>query len=265
MSDSGTESPRVSSFDMSRAAVFHPVKPVTAFEETVERLLSAVRLGILPPGERLPSERELAEQLQVGRSTLREAFRALQLSGHLETRRGRYGGTFVAFDPAKSSRSDVYSLARSMAGELEDALVMRRVLELGGVEAAALVEQAENETDHLWRCLAECDDASDLTTFRRADSRLHLAFAEMTRSPSLVAALTGVRSRINTLLDEIPPLEPNVSNSHRQHRQIVDAIVSSDLEAARNVMREHLCGTESLLRGFLSDAGAVQQAPREAS
>ena len=54
-------------------AVFQPVQPPTTFEETVERLGTAIRLGLLPPGTRLPPERELAEELRISRSTLRQA------------------------------------------------------------------------------------------------------------------------------------------------------------------------------------------------
>jgi GntR family transcriptional regulator, transcriptional repressor for pyruvate dehydrogenase complex len=63
--------------DSAVAAVFEPVQPPTTFEETVERLGTAIRLGILGPGTRLPSERELAEQLGISRSTLRQAITTL--------------------------------------------------------------------------------------------------------------------------------------------------------------------------------------------
>lgn len=76
-------------------ALFRPVRAGNAFEETVERLLQAIRLGVVGAGERLPSERELAERLGVSRVTLREAIRALSDAGYVESRRGRYGGTFV--------------------------------------------------------------------------------------------------------------------------------------------------------------------------
>src|SRR5438309_8612918 len=78
--------------------VFAPVRTQTAFEETVERLGTAIRLGLLPPGTRLPAERELCARLGIARSTLRQALVALAQSGHLRATRGRGGGTFVS-DP----------------------------------------------------------------------------------------------------------------------------------------------------------------------
>src|SRR5215210_6480684 len=85
--------------DAALSAVFEPVAPLTTFEETVDRLGTAIRLGILSPGTRLPSERELADQLDISRSTLRQAITTLVQSGHLHSVRGRGGGTFVASEP----------------------------------------------------------------------------------------------------------------------------------------------------------------------
>src|ERR1700742_311749 len=82
----------------SLEAVFAPVHAQTAFEETVERLGTAIKLGLLSPGTRLPAERELCARLGIPPSTLRQALVALGQSGHLRATRGRGGGTFVA-DP----------------------------------------------------------------------------------------------------------------------------------------------------------------------
>ena len=88
-------------------AVFKLVQPPTTFEETVERLGTAIRLGLLEPGSRLPPERDLADQLRISRSTLRQALTTLVQSGHLVSIRGRAGGTFVAEEPpsARSQRA----------------------------------------------------------------------------------------------------------------------------------------------------------------
>src|SRR5215210_3368550 len=88
--------------DAALEAVFKPVRPPTTFEETVERLGTAIRLGLLAPGSRLPAERDLAEELRISRSTLRQALTTLVQSGHLVSVRGRTGGTFVAERPPLS-------------------------------------------------------------------------------------------------------------------------------------------------------------------
>src|SRR6201994_1240104 len=93
-------------------AVFAPVHSLTAFEETVDRLGTAIKLGLLPAGARLPAERELCSMLGIARSTLRQALVALGQSGHLHAVRGRGGGTFVADSPPPTPPPSPEVLAR---------------------------------------------------------------------------------------------------------------------------------------------------------
>ncbi len=229
-------------------AVFRPVRTGNAFEETVERLLQAIRLGVAGPGERLPAERELAARLAVSRVTLREAIRALADAGYVESRRGRYGGTFVTetLPPTASGR------ARSeLAADLEDVLTLRRVLETGAAELAAGRALTPTDRQHLREALAEAD-TMDPADYRRRDSRLHLAIAEVTASTLLTTAVADIRIKVNELLDAIPLLEANIDHSHTQHRRIVERILANNPAGARTAMAEHLDGTAALLRGFLS-------------
>jgi len=241
-------------------ALFRPVRAANAFEETVERLLQAVRLGVVPPGERLPPERELAARLGVGREKLRESLRVLSAAGYLEVRRGRYGGTFVR-SPQPSDggpTADATAPARP-AGELVDTLTFRQVVECGSAAAAAAADLGAAERGYLRELLAETS-AAPLADYRRLDSRLHLAIAEVTGSPSLIAAVAQVRLRTNDLLQAIPLLSPNIEHSNRQHEHLVKAILAGDSDGARRGMSEHLEGTAMLLRGFLMP-GAPEYLP----
>jgi DNA-binding FadR family transcriptional regulator len=230
---------------------FRPVRSGNAFEETVERLLTAIKLGIVTPGSRLPPERALAERLAVSRVTLREAIGALQHSGYVESRRGRYGGTFVNRVLPELTPGDGPPPAGG--ADLDDTLTLRAVLEVGAADQAArrrgLVDAPAG--GRLVACAADCARAADLGEYRRFDSRFHLAVAEEARSPSLTAAVADARMRVNSFLDAIPVLERNVAHSELQHRRIVAAIVAGDTEGARHAMAEHLDATAALLRGFL--------------
>ncbi|NIK62298.1 FadR/GntR family transcriptional regulator [Kribbella shirazensis] len=231
--------------------MFRPVRAGNPFEETVERLLQAIKLGVVVPGDRLPPERELATRLNVSRVTLREAVHALTEAGYVESRRGRYGGTFVNEQLPKPRRTSAKRLARDLAAGLDDALTLRFVLETGAAEAAASRALTAAERDHLERCLADTSTAR-LADYRRLDSRLHLAIAEVTGSPSLTSAMADVRMRLNELLDAIPLLERNIQHSNEQHQAVVDAILAGAPTTARQAMQEHLAGTEALLRAFLA-------------
>ncbi|GAA0595845.1 FadR family transcriptional regulator [Kribbella sandramycini] len=232
-------------------AVFRPVRTGNPFEETVERLLQAIKLGVVAPGERLPAERDLATRLNVSRVTLREAIHALTEAGYVESRRGRYGGTFVNEQLPKPRRTPARRIARELGDGLEDALTLRGALETGAAEAAAARELSVAEIDHLQRCLADTS-AANLTDYRRFDSRLHLAIAEVTGSPSLTSAVADARMRLNELLDAIPLLSRNITHSNEQHEAIIQAILEGDQAAARAAMSEHLSGTATLLHGFLT-------------
>jgi DNA-binding FadR family transcriptional regulator len=230
--------------------LFRPVRTGNAFEETVERLLQTIRLGVVGPGGRLPAEREMAARFKVSRVTVREAIGALKQAGYVESHRGRYGGTFVTGTLPRPSRRNVRQMAQEMGSALEDALIMRYVLEVGAAEAAALRTLTDQDRNYLQQRLKEATDVS-LEDFRRHDSLLHLGIVEAVGSPSLTSAVAEVRGRLNELLDAIPLLARNIEHSKEQHAEIVAAILAGDAEAARRAMAEHVSGTGSLLRGFL--------------
>src|SRR5215475_12888024 len=118
--------------------VLRPVRQGNAFEETVERLLTVIKLGLVGPGERFPAERDLAAQLGISRLTLREAIHELHEAGYVCSRRGRFGGTFVTYDRPPPSSAELRRLARQEAEKLTDALTFRLVVEAGAAEALAV-------------------------------------------------------------------------------------------------------------------------------
>jgi GntR family transcriptional repressor for pyruvate dehydrogenase complex len=228
-------------------ALFRPVRSGNAFEDTVARLLQTIRLGIVGPGEALPPERDLAARFSVSRDTVREAIRELSDAGYLQSRRGRYGGTFVSDTlPTVTTTSEPPDPA-----EIEDVLGLREILELGAARAAASRTLSAAERDALWTSLRETA-AATASDYRRLDSRLHLTVGELVGTPSLVPLLADNRTRVNELLERIPLLGRNIEHSNLQHEEIVVAILTGDAERAAQAMREHLEGSAALLRGFLA-------------
>src|SRR5579859_1531670 len=160
-------------------AVFVPVRSQTAFEETVDRLATAIKIGLLPPGSRLPAERELCARLGIARSTLRQALTALAQSGHVFATRGRGGGTFVSdpLPPADPPSAEVLARWRETCDE-------RLAIELG-VAVLAAQRAGEADVDALDALAAALDDAlEDFAAYRQLDIRLHVGLAEATRSVS---------------------------------------------------------------------------------
>jgi DNA-binding FadR family transcriptional regulator len=270
--------------------VLRPVRQGNAFEETVERLLTVIKLGLVGPGERLPAERDLAAQLGISRLTLRDAIHELHEAGYVCSRRGRFGGTFVTYSrPSPSSSAELRRLAQQDADKLTDALIFRLAVEAGAAEALAVrfgtaasarraagrgakdggvaargsgaddaaardAERAKSLSTARDTLLARLADvnAARPEDYRRMDTLFHLCLAELTGSSLLATAAADARMRLNDLLNAIPVLPRNIAHTARQHVAIVDSILSGDADQARRAVAEHLEGTAALLRGFLA-------------
>ena len=182
-----------------------------------------------------------------------EALRELAAAGYVETKRGRFGGTFIIRTPEPMVPDEVTRTARELGHELDDALTFRRVVETGAAEMAARASLSRQQRESLAECLAamaECGPSG----YRQADTRLHLAIADAAGSPLLTASVVEARVRLVDLLNAIPMLERNLEHANVQHAAIVRAILAGDPERARRVMAEHVAGTAALLRGFLADS-----------
>jgi GntR family transcriptional repressor for pyruvate dehydrogenase complex len=226
------------------AAVFEPVQTVTTFEETVERLGTAIRLGLLPPGAQLPPERDLAEQMGISRSTLRQSLTALTQSGHLVAVRGRGGGWFVA-DPLPPAQSEPVELS-----EWRELLDYRVAIEVGAVVLAA--ERAgAHEIAQLRRHVERMREVDDFPTFRQADVFFHLGLAEAAGSSRLVAAMTEVQGAMSELIGHIAHPPEVLDRSNLQHAKLIALLERGDAERAARLIRDHVHGTELVLAGLM--------------
>jgi len=231
--------------DAALEAVFQPVRPPTTFEETVERLGTAIRLGLLPAGSKLPPERQLASELRISRSTLREALTTLTQSGHLIAHRGRSGGTFVAEAPPLAEQ-ETEPLGRETWSVLEH----RVAVETGATILAC--ERAESpDIDRLDVLVDTMADAGEFSEYRRADIRFHIGIAEAARSPRLVAEMTEVQGAMSDLIALIAHPDQVLTHSNAQHAALVKLLRRRDATRAVGLMREHIEGTEHILAGLL--------------
>ena len=229
--------------------VFEPVRSYTAFEETVDRLGTAIKLGLLPPGSQLPAERELCARLGIARSTLRQALTALTQSGHVFATRGRHGGTFVS-DPQPPADPP----SPQMLAQWRDTCDERLAIELGVAVLAA--ERAEpDDLGALDEVASVLEGAlEDFAAYRKADVRLHVGLAEATRSARLVRAMTEVQGAMTDLISHIAHPPQVLASSNAQHRRLLAAVRERDELRAVRAMTEHLQGTEHILAGLMPDA-----------
>jgi GntR family transcriptional repressor for pyruvate dehydrogenase complex len=227
-------------------SVFAPVRSQTAFEEALDRLGTAIKLGLLAPGTQLPAERELCARLEISRSTLRQALTALVQSGHLRAARGRGGGTFVADRPPPAEAPTVAQLAG-----WQDALDSRLAIEIGVALLAA--ERADaGDVAALDEQVAAMDGAlDDFPAYRQADIRFHIALAKATSSPGLLVVATEAQSAMTDLIAHIAHPHEVLGWSNAQHAALLAAVRARDGDRAMRVMTEHVRGTEHVLQGLL--------------
>ena len=233
-------------------AVLRPVRGHHAFEACVEQLATTIRLGVYPRGSTLPSERELAERLNVSRATLREAMAALREAGLVETTRGRGGGTVVTLKARSPSARAAGRASIATRRDWLDALDFRRIVEPGAAQLAAQLDLGDEGRAQLEQAHDEVREARRPAAHRQADSRFHLTVAAVTRSPRVIEAVTSVQATLHEMLLAIPMLETNIAHSDRQHAALVKSILAGRAERARVVMEEHCDDTAALLRGLLA-------------
>ena len=233
----------------AREVLLGPIEARGATEQVVRRLGEAIGSGVLQPGERLPPEADLARMLEVAPMTLRQALAALRDAGYIVTTRGRTGGSFVSERPLDSAPllSDDELPTTS---ELRDLTDWRRAV---SGEAAALA--AERISVAGKRKLREAEQAAAARTgdphdYRLADSTLHVAIAEVARSPRLVATEAQIQIELSELLRSIPRPTVALKASHQQHVPLLAAIYDQQPVTARELAVAHVEGTYDWLIGL---------------
>jgi DNA-binding FadR family transcriptional regulator len=228
-------------------AIFAPIEPPTVFAKAVERLARAIALGLLLPGEQLPTERELALQLDISRPTLRQALVVLQQSGYLESRRGRAGGTWVVDRAASGATA-----ALPLAADWSDSLDFRLAIEAGCAMLASTRATAAG-LDALQELVVQMDAARTYEEFRRSDIRFHLGIAECTGNRRLIDAMAEAQELMTQLFERMVERPQMVwATSNRQHEKMVLALRGHDAQTAARIAWEHVESSRHILSGLTS-------------
>ena len=219
---------------------FTAVKSDRAYRQVVSQFQAQVRAGNLRSGDRLPPEREMAVQFGVGRNSIREAMRELDLLGLIDSRHGE--GTFVAAPSAETIAKPFRAVIELSSTASESVMEFRHAVE-PGVAALAAKNITEEGVAALQEALLDFEAAvhEERPDVREADANFHLMTGEVTGNPTVI----GVHSALYSLLKDF---RANLSSSSYDpgdcavagHRRIFDAIVAGDRVAAARAMREHL-------------------------
>ncbi|GAC1445236.1 MAG: GntR family transcriptional regulator [Mycobacteriales bacterium] len=231
-----------------------PLRRQRAGEQLADRLVTALALGQFSPGERLPSERELAVQLQTSRATVADAIRRLALEGALEVRRGRLGGAYVRASWTRSTAEAVRRTLGGLGSDVERHQDFRRLVE-GLVARTAAERRDARDLLAMREALALFRVAPALEQARALDVRLHRAVAAATHNHDLAALSHRLLSETTFGLALEPFTDEVYGRALPQHEALVDAIAAQDVDQAAHVATEHFGLTTQVMRELLERAG----------
>src|ERR1700761_6361854 len=208
-----------------------PVTRTTLTADICRKLAAQLIRGHWKAGEKIPAERELCEKLGVGRASLREALKALEIMGMIETRLG--DGTYVCRRSEFFSRPLLWAIASSSEAETRE-LVEARILievELAGLAAeratAANIDRLSQELDRME------ERKANPQAFVQADVDFHLEIGNAASNQILMNALQLIRNLLQEWILTAVDVEGVAAKACAQHKRILQAIRAHDSEAAR--------------------------------
>lgn len=233
------------------------VRATATYELVVEQVRRAIYLGRFLPGDKLPPERDLASQMGVSRTTIREAVRVLEGEGLLAVRRGATGG-LVVLGQAKLSPGQVKSYMEAQRGLLDSVFEFRLANECAAAALAA-ARRTDAHLKRLGRALEEMarlaataemrERTGTIARFSAADSEFHLGIAQASLNPFLVKAVEDARAAMFLPIGRVFTRLEDAANDH--HATIFEAIRDRDTAAAAAGMRDHIEATRTALHGLL--------------
>ena len=215
-----------------------PVVRTTLTADICRKMVSQLIRGNWAEGEKIPAERELCQKLGVGRASLREALKALEIMGMIETRLG--DGTYVCRRSEFFSRPLLWAIASSSEADARELIEARTVIEveLAGLAAEhAVAENLREIGEHIDRMETARKNPED---FVRADVEFHLAIGRAASNGILMNALHLIRNLLHEWILRAVSAKGVSEKAVVQHRRVLAAIRSKDRAAARKEMRKHL-------------------------
>ena len=212
------------------------------YEDIVQQFHSLIRQGVLQHGARLPSERMLAEQFNVSRSSVREAIRSLELQGLVVSRRG--SGTFINTEAIESVVALLASTLSAGNETLKEIFEVRHLLE-PQIAAVAASRADQDEVRRMADILEEQQQQLEKgETGVDADTAFHFALASATHNSALVKVVSAVEDILRLSRDQNLQEPGRAKRSLASHRQILERVRAADAEGARKAMEYHLTSVE---------------------
>ncbi len=218
-----------------------PVQFTKVFERVAEQIEKRILDGELRKGDRLPTERELAEQFQVSRTAVREAMKSLAQKGLINMRPGR--GTIVIDGAREAMQNSISLMMKLKLGEVggSDNLVEFRVILETEIAALAAARATEKEISAMHEAIRIMDESlNDADAFISADNEFHEALAQATQNALILILINSIVHLLSEQRKQIFETEGGPQRGQIHHRRILESVTRRDPEAARAAMRSHL-------------------------
>lgn len=230
---------------------FRKIEQARAHEFVADQLRRQIMLHMVPAGQALLPERELARVFRVGRGTVQRAIRLLVEDGLVEKRRGRSGGTFV-LDIAGDPRSvdAVFARLRADRREILEALAYRLEMEPGAV-AEACRRRTQRNIEAIQRAFRRLGTATTDPQMMRHDTEFHMAVARASGNRYFIEGIERVRVVLNDAILVLPGSPLWLERTQREHAAILEAIKAGDPRAGRRAAMAHVSHTDQSIRALL--------------
>jgi GntR family transcriptional regulator, transcriptional repressor for pyruvate dehydrogenase complex len=234
------------------SVVFSPIRQPRAHEYVAEQVRRYLALRLIPPGEALPSERELVAMFGVGRPTIQQALRMLEAEHLVEARRGRAGGTFV-LEPTEDARvmEELTTRLLCRRRELGELLDHRRVLEPAIAKTAARSRRSA-DLQRMRRALGGMGGAASEPDYMYFDTEFHMAVAAATHNRFFSQAIEQIRMELNDALSLLPESEAWHSQLASEHEAVFAAVEGRDAAAAEAAADLHVANSNTGVRAVLT-------------
>ncbi len=224
--------------------MFKPVKNIKVYEQVTEQIQNMIVNKELKKGDKLPSERDLAEQLEVSRTSVREALRALQIIGLIEVRQGE--GSFITQNFEQSLFQPLSIMFVLQNSKPEEIIELRKIIEVETAYLAA--ERATDEEIEKLRKLIErlklLKDLNDEKASVETDKKFHYSIAEVSKNKLLSNVLNVISELMDKFIKDARGMilsdEENKEVLIYQHEAIFKGIEAKDPDAAANAMQAHI-------------------------
>lgn len=241
--------------------MFEPYKSRRAFEHIAEQIKAAILSGQLNSGDRLPSEREMAKQFQVGRVSIREAFRMLETMGFVEIRKGSTGGAFVRSGDFEGMASIILDRLL-LKGTTHDMMIAARI----SLETAAIGLAAEHaDVQDLEKIYKNVKDSKEIIGAQLSQVvvarmiNFHVLIAEASHNVPLIIFVQTMMEWATRRLERWVPSPEEQEFSHASHKKMYEAIKARDKARAGGLMKKHIQEVGNLLvsRGTVTFTSGV--------